>query len=89
MSAENEIKTLVVCVKPNHPSGKRNRAGFTFTTQPLVVEVTEEQEKIIKEDSFLRIIERGTAYDDAMRDYKKKLNSSSETLPEPLKNASE
>lgn len=93
MSENTEIKTLVVAVMPNHPSGQRNRAGFTFTTQPTVYEVTAEQEKMIREDKFLRIIERGTALDDAMSAYKKKSNWSSDesnagsTEPsEPLKN---
>lgn len=63
------IGLLVVSVRPNHPSGKRNRAGFTFTTEPTAYEVTEEQEKQIREDQFLRIIERGTALDDAMSAY--------------------
>lgn len=80
MNEKNEIKTLVVCVMPNHPSGTRNRAGFTFTTTPVVFEVTAEQEKAIREDKFLRIIERGTALDDAMSAYKKKLTDSS--IPE-------
>lgn len=70
--------TIVVAVMPNHPSGHRNRAGFTFTTQPTVYEVTTEQETEIRADKFLRIIERGTALDDAMSAYKKKLNESSE-----------
>lgn len=84
MSAENlETTKLVVCVKPNHPAGRRNRAWFTFTDIPTVVEVTAEQEKIIREDQFLRIIEKGTAYEDAMSAYNKKSN------PKPQENASE
>lgn len=90
MSAENiETTELVVCVRPNHPAGQRNRAWFTFTEVPTVFKVTAEQEKSIREDQFLRIIERGTAYDDAMSNYKKKFDASSETSPEPLKNESE
>lgn len=76
--SENTKKTMVVAVMPNHPSGQRNRAGFTFTSVPAVFEVTEDQEKMIREDKFLRIIERGTAFDDAMSNYKKKSNESSD-----------
>ena len=55
MSEKTEIKTLVVAVMPNHPSGQRNRAGFTFTTQPTVYEVKAEQEKLKAERDLQRI----------------------------------
>lgn len=69
--SETKLNLLVVAVRPNHPSGKRNRAGITFTTEATVYEVTKDQEATIREDQFLRIIERGTALDDAMTAYMK------------------
>lgn len=69
--SETKLIPLVACVKPNHPSGQRNRAGFTFTTFPKVYEVTFPQEAMIRDDQFLRIIERGTAFEDAMIAYRK------------------
>lgn len=75
----SEKKSLIVAaVMPNHPSGTRRRAGFVFTVEPIVYEVTEEQRKEILADQFLRIITKGTALDDAMQAYKKKSEGSSE-----------
>lgn len=75
----SEKKSLIVAaVMPNHPSGTRRRAGFVFTVEPVVYEVTEEQRKEILADQFLRIVTKGTALDDAMQAYKKKSEGSSE-----------
>jgi len=75
-----EKKSLIVAaVMPNHPSGTRRRAGFVFTTEALVYEVTEEQRKEILADQFLRIVTKGTALDDAMQAYKKKCEGSSDS----------
>lgn len=75
----SEKKSLIVAaVMPNHPSGTRRRAGFVFTVEPLVYEVTEEQKKEILADQYLRIITKGVALSDAMEAYKKKSEGSSE-----------
>ena len=75
----SEKKSLIVAaVMPNHPSGTRRRAGFVFTVEPIVYEVTEEQKKEILADQYLRIITKGVALSDAMEAYKKKSEGSSE-----------
>lgn len=73
---------------PNHPSGTRRRAGFVFTVEPVVYEVTEEQRKEILADQYLRIITKGVALSDAMEAYKKKSEGSSEESEVPAENGS-
>lgn len=54
--ADAKTKSIVVRLKdPKHPSGTRNRAGFTFTNTPLRVDVDEAQLKAIKADACLMI----------------------------------
>lgn len=85
----SEQKTLIVAaVMPNHPSGTRRRAGFVFTVEPVVYEVTEEQRKEITADPYIRIITKGVALSDAMQAYKKKSETSSEEPKEPSESGS-
>lgn len=60
------METIVVRLLPNHPTGKRNRAGFTFTETPVSIEVTEEQLVAIQNDTCLKIITAGTAYEQGL-----------------------
>lgn len=86
----SEKKTLIVAaVMPNHPSGTRRRAGFVFGVDPVVYEVTEEQRKEILADQYLRIITKGVALSDAMEDYKKKSEGSSELSDSAPENSSD
>ncbi len=41
---------------PNHPAGKRARAGFVFGSNPTTVQVTPDQLGFIKADPYLRIL---------------------------------
>jgi hypothetical protein len=43
----------------NHPTGQRRRAGHIFGVQPTVVEVSDEELKAIKADSYLQILPGG------------------------------
>lgn len=56
MSSETLKKIRVRLADQQHPTGKRRRAGFIFEAQPIVVEVTDEQLKAIKEDDYLQIL---------------------------------
>lgn len=56
------MEKIVVRLVANHPTGTRNRAGFTFTENPSVVEVNESQLEAIQNDQYLRIITKGTAF---------------------------
>lgn len=40
---------------PNHPSGKRKRAGFEFDSTAQTIEVTDEQLEILESDPALKI----------------------------------
>ena len=77
----SETKLIVVCTQQNHPTGKRNRAGLTFTEAPQAFEVTAEQEALIRADECLRVIEKGTARQDAVDTYEKKTQSSAPSEP--------
>lgn len=58
---------IVVRVMPNHPNGVRNRAGFKFGVDPSTVEVTAEQLEQIKADPFLKILEKGSAFEQGLK----------------------
>lgn len=77
----SELKMIVVCTQQNHPTGRRNRAGLSFTAAPAAYEVTAEQEAAIKADPFLRIVEKGTARQDAIDNFQKKTESSEPSAP--------
>lgn len=62
-----KLQKIVVRVMPNHPSGTRNRAGFKFGVDPSTVEVTAEQLEQIKADPFLKILEKGGAYEQGLK----------------------
>ena len=49
------MKIVAKLRSPNHPGGKRGRAGFVFNTSPNVYEVTDEQLEQIKNDPYLFI----------------------------------
>lgn len=57
MSTE-KTTVLVVAVRPNHPAGRRNRAGITFTTEAVAYDVTNEQKAAILADEYLRVIDK-------------------------------
>ena len=40
---------------PNHPSGQRIRAGFSFHEKPTTVDVTPVQFRAIEDDPYLKI----------------------------------
>jgi hypothetical protein len=56
-------QTIVVRLKPNHPTSQRRRAGFVFTEQPQAVEVTSDQLKMIQDDSYLMISTKGQTFE--------------------------
>ena len=70
-----KLQKIVVRVMPNHPSGNRNRAGFKFGVDPSTVEVTAEQLEQIKSDPFLKILEKGGAYEQGLKRPGKKAGS--------------
>lgn len=72
--AAPKLQTIVVRLKMNHPGGKRNRAGFAFSEIPSKVEVTEEQFKLIENDPYLRIITKGTAFEQGLEKVAPKLS---------------
>ena len=50
------MPTITVRLRdPNHPAGKRFRAGFTFSTLPSTVEVNPDQFQAIEADPYLKI----------------------------------
>lgn len=49
---------LVVSCPPNHPSGQRSRAGFTFHKIPQAIDVTPEQAELIEKDPYLTVHKR-------------------------------
>ncbi len=54
--ANAETKSIVVRLRDaTHPSGQRNRAGFTFTKDPVRIDVNREQYAAIKADACLVI----------------------------------
>jgi hypothetical protein len=62
--------TIVVRLHANHPSGQRYRAWFKFWLNPLEVEVTDAELKMIQEDSFLIIVKAWTALSQATKAWK-------------------
>lgn len=58
-----ELTEIVVRLMPNHPTWHRNRAGFTFTTDPIAISVTKEEYEAIANDKYLKIITSWTAFE--------------------------
>lgn len=80
----DKLKTIVVRLKPNHPGGKRNRAGFSFSSKPTAVQVTPEQEEMIVADKHLLLITKGEAVKQAMKELQAKgEQNKAQGAPEP------
>lgn len=61
-------EVIAVSIPVNHPSGTRRRAGFEFTTEPSIAEVTPEQKATIKADPCMTVHRRlSQAWFKAMR----------------------
>lgn len=49
---------LVVSCPPNHPSGQRSRAGYTFSKVPIAINCSKEEADLITADPYLTVHRR-------------------------------
>lgn len=66
------MSKIVVRITPGHPTGIRRRAWFKFTTNPVSIEVDKNQLKEIKQDKYLKILTKWTAFEQWVVNFKKK-----------------